>query len=80
MEAGKCVGHPVTQAMKAQTEIGGVAALIFNLGARLERVISTTPQPLYPRGEAGWAPEPVCTRVGNPAPCRGRTPNFQARS
>jgi len=42
------------------------AQLVFNLGARWERVVNATPRPLYPRvkaGEAALAAIPVWTSV-----------------
>jgi hypothetical protein len=39
------------QAMMAQRGSGGIALLIFNLGARWEWVVNTVPWPLYPKKE-----------------------------
>jgi hypothetical protein len=53
--------------MKAQMGGEGELHFFFNLGARWEGVVSTTPWPLYPQErdpvplvqEAEWLPEPV---------------------
>jgi hypothetical protein len=72
---------------RAQSGSRGIALLILNLGARRGWVVSTTPQPLYPRERSGthrtrgWVgPRAGLEVAKNIAPAGMRSPDCPARS